>query len=345
MIAAQADGARGWLLELLQVALAGAAVWVGLSAVDLAFYQRLSDDHQAPRAAPLACVISAPLTERVQAGRIEKATPEPVAVEIPEGAGELASALIRARAELRGVTSGARVDDVLFADIEGITELIGGELRQSSPQGPARLICADGIIKLLPFSRTVQRNFQPTDLPHPTRIIDRRLHVPVRGLDGVLPVRVTWDDESQMATLACGERRMKVAVPAELFEITIDRSDRTLEVCYAGERLVKWRCCTGKGNNSPVGEWRIQNKARWAPWITYEGDYIPGGSPRNPLGARWLGTTARGWETGRTIGIHGTNQPSSIGRRISGGCIRLTNAHSIEMYNVIPVGARVIIQE
>lgn len=345
MIAAQVEGVRGWLRELAQVALAAAGVWVAFSALDIVMYERMADDGGAASPAPLACVISAPLTERVQAGRLEIRAKKPLSVDGADGTGELAAALARVKATVGGVAGGIREDGVFFVDVASVADLAGADLHQASAGAPARLVCPSGIVEILPFSRTARRNFEPIKLPHPTRIIDEKLYLPVRGLDEILPVTATWDREARSWTLACGGREMKVAVSEDLFEITIDRSDRTLEVCYAGQRLVMWRCCTGEGNNSPIGEWRVQNKAQWAPWISYEGEYIPGGSPRNPLGARWLGTTARGWETGRAIGIHGTNQPSSIGRRISGGCIRLTNAHSIEMYNTIPVGARVIIRE
>jgi len=345
MVAAQADGARGWLLELLQVALAAAGVWVALSALDIAMYERVADGGQAPASAPLACVVSAPLPARIQAGHLEAPVAQSLAVDTPQASGELAAALARVKANVGGVAGGVREDDVFFVDVASVADLVDADLHQASSGAPARLVCASGIIEVLPFSRTVHRNFEPTHLPHPTRVIDERLHIPVRGLEEILPVQATWNEQARAWTLACGDRRMKVAVSEDLFEITIDRSDRTLEVCYAGRRLAKWGCCVGEGNNSPIGQWRVQNKAQWPPWRAYWGEYIPGGSPRNPLGARWLGTTARGWETGRAIGIHGTNQPSSIGRRISGGCIRLTNAHAIEMYNTIPVGSRVIIQE
>jgi lipoprotein-anchoring transpeptidase ErfK/SrfK len=94
-----------------------------------------------------------------------------------------------------------------------------------------------------------------------------------------------------------------------------------------------------------VGDFHIANKAVWPPWNAYWGEYMPGGSARNPLGARWLGTSARGRATGRVIGIHGTNQPSSIGRRISGGCLRAHNRDAIELYNNIPVGTPLTIHE
>lgn len=43
---------------------------------------------------------------------------------------------------------------------------------------------------------------------------------------------------------------------------------------------------------------------------------------KNPLGSRWIGFNARGTD-GSKYGIHGTNQPSSIGKYISQGCIRM----------------------
>jgi hypothetical protein len=345
MIAAEADGVRGWFGELLQVALAFAGVWVVLAALDIGMYERLMNDRQAVAAAPLACVMSAPLAERVQAGRLDAPPSAPAAQEAPLGAGELAAALARVRSRTGELAGGVREDDVFFVDVASIADLVGADLRQASSGAPARLISPFGIFEILPFSRTIRRNFEPTDLSHPTRVINASLHLPVRGLDSVLPVEITWNEETRAWTLASDDRRMRIAVAEDLFEITIDRSDRTLTIHYAGQQLVHWRCCTGEGNNSPVGRWRVQNKAVWPAWRSYEGEHIPGGSRRNPLGARWLGTTARGHATGRAIGIHGTNQPSSIGRRISGGCIRLTNAHAIEMYNTIPIGTRVVIKE
>lgn len=345
MIAAEADGAKGWLLELLQVGLAIAGIWVVLSALDIAAYEQLIDGHETVSSAPLACVLSAPLDRRIVAGRLDRPEPAPIADEVPAGTGELATALARVKTNVGGLAGGVREDGVFFVDVASIADLVGAELHQASSGAPARLITPSGIVEVRPFSRTVLRNFQPIDLPHPTRVINESLHLPVRGLETVLPIEAAWNEETRAWTLASGGRAMKVAVAEDLFEITIDRSDRTLTVAYAGQQLVRWGCCTGAGNNSPIGEWRVQNKAVWPPWITYEGQYIPGGSPRNPLGARWLGTTARGYATGRSIGIHGTNQPSSIGRRISGGCIRLTNSHAVEMYNTIPIGARVIIKE
>jgi hypothetical protein len=68
--------------------------------------------------------------------------------------------------------------------------------------------------------------------------------------------------------------------------------------------------------------------------------YLPrfmAGGPGNPLGARamYLGETE--------YRIHGTNKPDTIGKRVSSGCIRLTNEDVVDLYERVKVGAKVIV--
>jgi lipoprotein-anchoring transpeptidase ErfK/SrfK len=65
--------------------------------------------------------------------------------------------------------------------------------------------------------------------------------------------------------------------------------------------------------------------------------YIPGGSPRNPMGAAALGLD-RG-----DYAIHGTNDPASIGGFVSHGCIRMHNADILDLYRRVPLGTRVVV--
>ncbi len=65
---------------------------------------------------------------------------------------------------------------------------------------------------------------------------------------------------------------------------------------------------------------------------------IPGGSPRNPMGAAAMGLT-RG-----NYAIHGTNEPSSIGHFVSHGCIRMHNADILDLYARTSIGAEVVVQ-
>jgi lipoprotein-anchoring transpeptidase ErfK/SrfK len=62
------------------------------------------------------------------------------------------------------------------------------------------------------------------------------------------------------------------------------------------------------------------------------------GGPDNPLGARalYLGATL--------YRIHGSNEPETIGTAVSSGCIRMANEDIIDLYERVPVGAKVIIE-
>jgi len=67
------------------------------------------------------------------------------------------------------------------------------------------------------------------------------------------------------------------------------------------------------------------------------GPVIPGGSPRNPMGAAVLGLD-RG-----NYAIHGTNNPGSVGGFVSHGCIRMTNADILDLYARARIGTEVIV--
>jgi L,D-transpeptidase catalytic domain len=68
--------------------------------------------------------------------------------------------------------------------------------------------------------------------------------------------------------------------------------------------------------------------------------YLPrmtAGGPGNPLGARAM------YIAGTQYRIHGTNAPSTIGKHVSSGCIRLTNDDVIDLFNRVQVGAKVVV--
>lgn len=69
---------------------------------------------------------------------------------------------------------------------------------------------------------------------------------------------------------------------------------------------------------------------------------IPGGDSRNPLGTRWIGFDAEDTD-GRIYGIHGTNNPDSIGKYISQGCIRLHNQEVEALFEDIPLGTKLLV--
>lgn len=81
------------------------------------------------------------------------------------------------------------------------------------------------------------------------------------------------------------------------------------------------------------------NKIKNRPY--YAGN-IAGGSPNNPLGDRWLGLNARGtW--GTTYAIHGNNNPASIGKYVSAGCVRMYDEQVQWLFDTVTVNTPVII--
>jgi lipoprotein-anchoring transpeptidase ErfK/SrfK len=98
------------------------------------------------------------------------------------------------------------------------------------------------------------------------------------------------------------------------------------------------------GFDTPAGLYHIQNKAVDPAWHVPNSDWagslagtvVPGGTPENPLKARWLGIFDG-------AGIHGTDQTYSLGTAASHGCIRMAIPDVIELYDQVPVGAPIYI--
>ena len=113
--------------------------------------------------------------------------------------------------------------------------------------------------------------------------------------------------------------------------IVISIPDRKLAL-MDGDRIVKiYPVAVGAGvSPSPRGNYTIASRI---PQPTYyaPGKVIPPG-PANPLGTRWLGLSLKGF------GIHGTNEPRSIGKRASHGCIRMRNADVEELFELVRAG-------
>jgi lipoprotein-anchoring transpeptidase ErfK/SrfK len=92
------------------------------------------------------------------------------------------------------------------------------------------------------------------------------------------------------------------------------------------------------GLETPAGMYKIENKAINPAWHvptsswagSLAGTVVPGGTPQNPLKARWMGIAAG-------AGIHGTDQVGSLGSAASHGCVRMSIPEVIELYDKVPV--------
>ncbi|WP_318246154.1 L,D-transpeptidase family protein [Halobacillus halophilus] len=126
---------------------------------------------------------------------------------------------------------------------------------------------------------------------------------------------------------------VKPAEAAEKEAIIINKSTNQLAFYENGKLQKTFPVATGRTKSlTPEGKFPLVNKVKNRPWYK---ENIPGGDPRNPLGARWLGIKVPGdWgrTSGNVYGVHGTNNPSSIGTYASSGCIRMHNKDVIWLY-------------
>lgn len=113
--------------------------------------------------------------------------------------------------------------------------------------------------------------------------------------------------------------------------IVVSLEDRKLALLENGQVEKVYPVAVGKPTTpSPVGTFRIERRAA-NPTYHHDGKTVLPG-PNNPVGTRWMGLSIRGY------GIHGTNEPKSIGKAASHGCIRMAKKDLEELYTLVEVG-------
>ncbi len=131
--------------------------------------------------------------------------------------------------------------------------------------------------------------------------------------------------------------------------IIIDTNDKFLYLVEGNGIARRYGVGVGKPGFEWAGTHKVSRKAEWPSWrppaqmIAREkkkGRILPTymeGGPENPLGARalYLGSTL--------YRVHGTNQPWTIGKAVSSGCIRMRNEDVIDLYERVGVGTKVIV--
>lgn len=109
------------------------------------------------------------------------------------------------------------------------------------------------------------------------------------------------------------------------FRIAIDTERRVLSLYQEGRMVRSYPVAVGKPSTpTPVGDWVIVEK-------------IP--NPGGPFGAAWMRISV----PNGGYGIHGTDNPASVGRAVSHGCVRMHNEDVNQVYNTVPLGTLVTI--
>jgi lipoprotein-anchoring transpeptidase ErfK/SrfK len=152
-----------------------------------------------------------------------------------------------------------------------------------------------------------------------------------------------------------GERilvpNIHTALPAPAAKVVVDRSERAVYALDAqGAVLARYPSTMGSPHDPlPVGEWKIKGvfqnpKFHYNPDLFWDAEpghakatLLPG--PNNPVGVVWIDLSKEHY------GIHGTPEPSTVGKTQSHGCIRLTNWDAQELAGLVEPGLPAVLQE
>jgi len=164
----------------------------------------------------------------------------------------------------------------------------------------------------------------------------------------------------EMPTYDVPEEMMPQMVPiaagATPYEIHVDPDNFALYWTLPDDMAMRYTVGVGRPGLYEAGEFYVGAKKEWPSWTPTPGmlerepekyskykDGMPGGVD-NPLGSRglYLFTPERG---DTFLRIHGTNDPSTLARRVSNGCARLVNDQMAELYDRVPIDTRVVLYE
>jgi lipoprotein-anchoring transpeptidase ErfK/SrfK len=163
------------------------------------------------------------------------------------------------------------------------------------------------------------------------------------------PIAPALTDEGDGSASVVPERLRRAVVSFNTGEapgtIIIDTGNTALYYVLGQGRAVRYGVGVGREGFTWSGVLTISRKAEWPDWhppaeMIARQPYLPrfvAGGPGNPLGARamYLGSSV--------YRIHGTNDPSTIGKFVSSGCIRLTNEDVADLFSRVDVGTRVVV--
>jgi lipoprotein-anchoring transpeptidase ErfK/SrfK len=174
------------------------------------------------------------------------------------------------------------------------------------------------------------------------------------GLTGCATTRAP----SQEADPAFARRVVAYSSREPAGTIVIDPGSHFLYLVQGGGEAVRYGVGVGGEGFGWSGVATVHSKQEWPDWypptemlqrkpelrehmVQLQSGLGMKGGPENPIGARALYLWQGNKDT--LYRIHGTNEPWTIGRNVSSGCIRLTNEDVVDLYNRSPVGTKVIV--
>lgn len=169
---------------------------------------------------------------------------------------------------------------------------------------------------------------------------------PALALDEPYPIRLVPD-----SAIAPAFRRAAVAFPypADLGPVVVDARRRVLHVALGEGKAIRYGVAVGRAGAAWSGTAEVGRKVRWPAWTPTTAmlasqpglSYSIEGGPGNPLGARALYLYQDGRDT--LFRVHGACDPRLLGRSVSSGCIRMLDQDVIDLYDRVPLKARVTV--
>jgi len=249
-----------------------------------------------------------------------------------------------AMAALERATRYPRAKNAGAEDDEEARRLLQNALETEDLELPAESVCFEQLSSLT--SRIIANPNQPEDA-RPKAVsytveagdsltkIAKRYGVPISQL-----CRMNGLDAK--AALIAG-KTLK-ALPGEV-TLRVDASRLTLTLYIDGIFIKRAPVCIGPAAKTPRGTFSIKTKLVNPDWY-YNSKRYAFGDPENQLGTRWMGfDPEENGGAGAGIGIHGTNKPESIPGRESLGCIRVQNENVEEIFDFVPQGAKVNVED
>jgi lipoprotein-anchoring transpeptidase ErfK/SrfK len=155
------------------------------------------------------------------------------------------------------------------------------------------------------------------------------------------------DAGNNESTPAAKDKSSEAGAPAT--SVKIETKTNMLGVFEADKLVAAYPVTIGSAHTaSPIGEWKVRQVVK-LPGFRYDEEMLKHGrrsgnfhilppGPRSPVGVIWIALNKKG------IGLHGTNEPETIGRSVSHGCVRLSNWDVVRLAQKVKAGVPVSIQ-
>jgi lipoprotein-anchoring transpeptidase ErfK/SrfK len=217
--------------------------------------------------------------------------------------------------------------------------------RYGRPAAPPAVIYADR-------PGTAPQPYDDTGAPRPPAGVSGTAEAPAAAAPDNRPMTVAAlppeeQPDAAPAQLPPNLRRQEVAFATKEppGTIVVDTPNTYLYYVLGNGRAIRYGVRVGRDGFTWTGVQKITRKAEWPDWyppseMIERQPYLPrfmAGGPGSPLGARamYLGSTV--------YRIHGTNQPSTIGKFVSSGCIGMLNEDVSDLFDRVKVGTRVVV--